>query len=130
MGVQKVYTTALSHGVRTCRWDSRKWNRIGSQNGLRELFKCLKSGKDLKSKNVGSNLQAPFKIVPINTVRICPPCSCKQYSVSCKRFSVSSFIRIRYRRNEYGMAFFRNGMGTNFCLLLYIRKMYLIRDQL
>ena len=109
-GGTKVYTTVLSHGVRTCRWDSRKWNRIGSQNGVRELFKCLKSGKDLKSKSVRSNLQATFQIVPINIMHICPPCS-------CKRFSVSSFICIRYCRNKYGTAFFRYGTGTNFCLL-------------
>ena len=68
-----------------------------------------------------------FQLVPINTVRICPPFSCKRYSVSykrysvsCKRYSVSSFIHIRYRRNEYGTAFFRNGTGTNFCLLPYV----------
>ena len=35
-------------------------------------------------------------------------------------FSVSSFIRICYHRNEYRTAFFQTRMGTNFCILPYI----------
>ena len=87
-------------------------------------FRCLTSGKILKSKSVRSNLQAMFQLVPIDTVRICPPCSCKRYSASCIRFSGLSFIHtcIRYRRNEYGTAFFRNGTETNFCLLPYTHE--------
>ena len=59
-------------------------------------------------------------LVSINTLHICTPFSCKRYFISCKWFSILSFIRICYRRNKYGTAFSKTEQETNFDLLPYV----------
>ena len=93
------------------------WQRL--QSSLRTILRCLKAPgwnyqgsaycQMIREVNKGKwyELAQRYKLVPINTLRIWSPFSCKQ-------FSISSFICIRYHRSEYGTVFFWNELGTNF----------------
>ena len=60
--LERPSVSSLPFRVRACRWD-----KIGSQDRWHELFKCLKSDKDFKSKSVHSNSYIGDRDVPITS---------------------------------------------------------------